>query len=426
MRTLPSEPTGALPHAPLSVRPQRAPLLSWPFALLLGVQLSYGFVFSTFLLLPKYLAAEHHAKPATIGQLAAVSLLASVLSAPPVGWAIGRMNRGVLIVVGALLGGSASVAFASLEAVGPAMFLLRVLQGIAFVLVFNSSGTLAADNAPSERLGQTLGLWGLAMLVTNAIAPGLLEPLAAQYGWVPVFASAGLFGLVAAGLGTVLAVRERARPGTRSSTTSVVEPRRSVVFLVVVLLGAGLGTAFTFIPPFALERGIDQVRPFFIGYTIAAVAARMLLGGLGDRWGHVRIAVVCVALYALALGLGAALSPRILAIVGAGIGLAHGLAYPGLNAVALENAAPNQRGTVMAYYNAAFNVGFAASTAVLGPLAGVLGYSAVFAVVAICVGLGVPLLLRLPERRLHGLQVEAKPCHEPNQIAPRRSPPAAS
>jgi predicted MFS family arabinose efflux permease len=270
------------------------------------------------------------------------------------------------------------------------------------VLVFNANGTLVTDLVPSQRLGQALGLWGLAMLVTNALAPALLEPVAARHGWDPVFYVAGAAGLVSAALGALVG-RQRRAPNHETNTEPLArlfDLRRLALFGATALMGAGLGSMFTFVQPFALELGIDRVSGFFLGYTAGAVASRVGLGGLADQHGRARVSALALTLYAASVLATAWLSPGMLAVVGTGLGVAHGIGYPAMNALAVEDASPRQRGAVMAYYNGAFNVGFAASVTAFGEVAQALGYPIVFVLAGGLVLAGAIALVRLPVRHL--------------------------
>ncbi len=386
---------------PSSHAPSRPPLLTTRFGLLLAVQLTYGFVFSAFLLLPKYLKTVHDADADVIGQLSGAALIAAVAAVPLLSWLLSRTSRGLLIVAGALLGGIASLGFAFVDVVGPTMFALRLLQGVAFVLVFNACGTLVTDLVPQERLGQALGLWGLAMLVTNAIAPALLEPIADHHGWHPVFYVAGAAGLVTACVGLMVTAAggpERNEPPAAPSV--VFDLRRLAIFAITALMGAGLGTMFTFVQPFALDLGIERVSGFFLGYTVAAIGARVGLGGLADRWSRARVSAAALIVYAASVFATAWLSPELLFVVGAGIGLSHGVGYPAMNALAIEGATAPQRGAVMAYFNGAFNAGFAVSVIAFGELAKTAGYPVVFLVAGGLVFAGAATMTRLPGRQL--------------------------
>jgi MFS family permease len=71
-----------------------------------------------------------------------------------------------------------------------------------------------------------------------------------------------------------------------------------------------------------------------------------------------------------------------LGALGLVFGLAHGAFYPSLNALALEGVRREQRGTIGAYFNAAFNGGVLIVTFCFGQIAQAYGYRVVFLLVA--------------------------------------------
>src|SRR3954469_8082033 len=87
-------------------------LLSRPFLLVLCVQFCFGLSYSTFFLLPKFLARQFHAHADAIGAVAASALLASVLASPWTGAWLDRGARRPFIVYGALVNGLSACAFA--------------------------------------------------------------------------------------------------------------------------------------------------------------------------------------------------------------------------------------------------------------------------------------------------------------------------
>lgn len=85
-----------------------------------------------------------------------------------------------------------------------------------------------------------------------------------------------------------------------------------------------------------------------------------------------------------------------LLLSGALLGLAHGLFYPAFNAVAVDLAGDRERGKAMAAYNAAFNLGFAGGSYLLGYLAILAGYPAIFFMTTVVCALGYLLLVTVP------------------------------
>jgi MFS family permease len=146
--------------------------------------------------------------------------------------------------------------------------------------------------------------------------------------------------------------------------------------------GAAFGVMFTFTQPLALSLGDTHISPLFAGYTAAALLVRLVFGNLADRLGRARVGAAALAFYALVVASTAGLAPGWLSVVGIGFGLAHGAFYPSLNALALEGAARDERGTIGAYFNAAFNGGVLIVTYCFGQVAQAYGYRVVFLLVA--------------------------------------------
>ena len=73
------------------------------FLLLLAIQHTFGFAFSAFFLLPKYLSVELGAGPQVIGQVTAVAMVAGVVAVPFLAPLLDRRRRRPIIIAGSLL-----------------------------------------------------------------------------------------------------------------------------------------------------------------------------------------------------------------------------------------------------------------------------------------------------------------------------------
>ena len=361
-------------------------LLSKPFVLMLCVQFCFGLSYSTFFLLPKFLAQSFHADADTIGAVASTALFAGVLAVPFIGALIDRHSRRSVIVLGALVNTLTAGAFVAVHSVAWPLFVLRAANGISYALVFNGIVTWAADLAPAKKLSQAIGLCGAASTVANAMAPAVGEAVADSYGWPSVFALGGAAALVSALL--ALGIREQRAPqaatanadhaAAPSALSLVLEPRRAGAFVCSMAAGGGFGVMFTFSQPFALLLGAEKVSGLFLGYTGCAVLVRLCLGGVADRFGRRRIAFAALVLYGLVVCMTSQLRPSLLFALGAGMGLAHGLLYPALNALAVDGVSRARRGAVMTYFLGCFNGGFALCVLGMGLVAKSHGYPIVF------------------------------------------------
>lgn len=388
-------------NEPVSSEP-RPRLLTRSFGALLVAQAGFGYAFSSYLLLPKFLVTELAAGPEDIGRIEAIHGIAIVLLMPAIGGVVDRLGRRGFLTAGALLMACASFGFAWVESVGPLLYALRALHGIAFAMAFSGGATLAVDQAPPQRLAQAIGLFGLTFLSMNAVAPAAVEEIASGRGWSTAFASAGLAALACALLSRLL--RERPTPPHADEAVPSVwefarRPRQIRTSLVIGLAGAALGVVFRFYQPFALELGIEQVKSFFVAYALAAVCVRVGFGELVDRAGRRRVSLVCLVLYVAILVSLTQLRPGTLAFFGAAMGITHGLFYPALNAVAVEGVGARERGKVMALFQASWQVGFSLAQAALGALAERRGYPAVFVAGALCSLVALVVLALSPEGR---------------------------
>lgn len=376
-----------------SPEPGEPRLLSRDFLLVLATQLAFGFAFSSFFLLPKFVVTKLHGTPSQVGYVGALAVLMAVVGSPLAGKLLDRGPRRPLIIAGTSLSALASFAFLGVSELGPYLYAVRALQGVSATVFFVATGTLVADLAPPARLGQALGLWGSASLVMNAVATLVAERIAHDFSWSGVFALAGAFGTVGALLALLL--REPVRklePAPKLAAPGAILRERLPALWAGVAGGAAFGVMFTFVPPFALRLGELHVSPLFAGYTASALALRLLFGNLVDRIGRARVAVAALAFYTLVVASTAALAPGWLGVLGLAFGLAHGAYYPSVNALALENASHHQRGTISGYFNASFNAGVLLVTFCFGQVAQAYGYPTIFVLVALITATGCPLL----------------------------------
>jgi len=371
-----------------------APLLTRGFVAVLATQSAFGFSFACFFLLPKWMATELGAGPLEIGQVTALYGVATMVFMPLAGSWVDRFGRLGFLRAGIALLGLSALGFLWVEELGPLLYGLRFLHGVAWALAFTGAGAVVTDHAPPERMGQAIGLFGVSMLAMNALAPGTAELIADRSGWDWVFWLSSAAAAISLGLSWSLHETHIAAPDGQVPGLASVLGRRRVVwtFAIIACFGVSFGAMFTFSQPFALAVGIPQVSSFFIAYTAAAIFVRLALGPLADRAGRERVVLASGIAYGLAVLGMAALAPGRLAWIGLGFGTAHGLMYPSLNAVALEDAGPHERGKVMALFNGSFNLGWTVGAIGLGVLAEQAGYPWVFVVASAVSFLGAGVL----------------------------------
>ncbi len=368
----------------------------------LAVQALFGLSFSAFLMLPKFLHVELHASATEIGWVTAGALIVGAFAAPFAGPISARVSPRTLLLGGVLGSALAAILYLFVDSMGPLLYALRVVQGLTYFVVFNTTATFVADRIPTARLSQAIGYLGLSMLATNALAPAVIEPLADKIGWGPAFASAGVVALLAVPLVRSLKEPTSAAPQrTEASNLDVAAPRLLAAYFVSGLVGLGLGTLFTFTQPFALALGAKRVGEFFFGHVGAAVVMRLSLVKLTDRVGPGRVALGALVLYGLVTLSATQLTPSMLLPLGIGLGTAHGLIYPSLTAFTLGDVSSNKRSAVMGWFTGAYHVGYSLAVLGFGPLADAAGFPLVFCLAGVFVLTGVwPLFRAVRPREL--------------------------
>jgi len=386
--------------SPDSAAPEKAGILyTKGFVLLLWHQLAFAFSFSTFFLLPKFLAADLHAPPIAIGIVMAMFGLSAIVAMPLLGFGIDRVDRRIFLRAGSALLAVTSFGFLWVDRVGSLAATLRGLQGVAWFTAFTAGLAITSDMAPPSRMAEALGLFGVASIFMNAAAPAVAESLADRAGYGAVFALAGTMAVIATGL----SLRVVEPPAGRAVRTARRAPFSSVLARPVTWMmapimgisGAAFGVMFSFSQPFALASGIHHVSGFFIAYTGGALCVRVGLASVVDRVGRHRVGVAALALYGASLVGMNGLTPFRLVLFGGLFGLAHGLFFPAFNAMVLETTRSHERGTAMTLSNGFFTVGTACVFG-LGFAVERIGYVAVFRCTAIATMVGALLLTAWP------------------------------
>ena len=367
----------------------------------LVAQLLFGFGWSIFLLLPKYYTTVLHVGPEHLGRISSTGGVVGLLAAPLAGYALDRLGRVTFFRVGCALLLLLALGFLQVREAGLAVYLLQALVTSAFVLSFNSTAALITDHAPAEQMGRAIGWLGGVNVAMNAVATVVAEPLAERFGWSSVFILAAVtavaalaFSLSLRECGGSMAAVQGATTGAAPAVGSIV-----VVLSVTVLNGACFIAVFSFIQPYVLDLGGKEIRYFLIGFSAAAVLCRVLMGGLGDRFGRSLVSGAALCGYGLCAYFMVSLDTSRLLLYGLLFGAAHGVLYPTLNALVASIMPVSRRGLAMVLYNAAFNLGMIVGAFGWGRLAERRGYPSMYELVAWVAGVAAAFLWwRRPER----------------------------
>jgi MFS family permease len=353
------------------------PLVSPAFARVAIANFCFFLTFASFFLLPLHVR-DLGGSERTVGFVMGTNGVAGLVSVFLLGPVLDRYDRRLFLRGGLTVMLLATLGYLAVDRIGPLLFGLRVVQGIAFAAGFNAASTLAAELAPPTRRAAALGIFGVSTLGTHALAPTIGEQLIAAGGFELLFVVAAAYSAVGLVLTIGLPASDvsgRSR-GVRLPITRVL---RSTI-AVVALTGIAFGTVITFIPTFVRhDAQLGSVSTFFLTYTGTAIGTRFVAGGLGDTFGYRRVIVPALAVLGLSIAaLATVHSVAALAVVGAVFGTAQGIVYPTLNAYAIEQAPVGQFGRLQTLFNGAFNLGVTSGSFALGIVADAYGHRPVF------------------------------------------------
>jgi MFS family permease len=360
-----------------------APLFAGPFARVTIANFFFFLNFASFFLLPLYVKALGGSE-STVGLVMGTGGAATFLTLPVVAVLIDRLGRRRLLILGALGMTAASICYLRVDTIGPALFAVRALQGASFAAAFTATTAFAAAFAPPDRRAQALGIFGLSVLLTHAIAPAVGEEIIQRLGFHALFAITGAWTMV------VLLVAAQLPPGVVARSTGA-QPApwhfdrvQWIVAATMALSGMGFGAVITFTPTFIHGEALGRVGVFFAAYTTTAILTRFVGAGLSDSFG--RRAVIIPTLLILggsALTMAFVRGIPLLVCAGALFGAAQGISYPTLHAFLVDVTAEAHLGRAQALFNGSFNFGVTSSAFIFGVAAQQLGYRPMFALASL-------------------------------------------
>jgi MFS family permease len=360
------------------------------FARVATANFFFFLTFASFFLLPLHIRALGGSER-TIGLVMGMAGLSGLASILFVGALLDRFGRRIFLLGGLGVMALTSAAFLFVDRIGPALFILRAVQGLAFAAGFNAASTLAVEFAPPGRRAAALGIFGISTLGTHALAPSLGEVLISHGGFPLLFLVAAAFSAVGFALAWPL---DAPRPAARHGGATRLPWTNDLLTAIgtVACCGVAFGAVITYVPTFVRDEHLGPVATFFLTYTAAAVLTRVTAGGLGDVFGRRRIILPALAALALSIVLLAAVRST-LGLAGAAFvfGTAQGIVDPTLNAFTVDLADAAQLGRAQTLYNGTFNLGVTAGSIVLGSVVQAEGHRVMFlgAASLAAVGLGI-------------------------------------
>ena len=367
-----------------------APIFTRSFILLCGATILWSSAhYLVLTALPVFLTQMGLATGFVGGFIGAFAILALMVRFP-VGMAVDRFGSRVFGAAGAGLLTVACLLYAVVPSVPARLplanavpFLLPIAglaHGVGFGTYGTSASSFVAYAAPVARRGEAVGYYGVLLNVAKAAAAGVSLLIVVAWGFSVLLGMAA----VMAGLGAILwsTLADAPRPVRgRSSASQRFRFDRKVLApaLVGAAMAAGAGVALAFVPLVGLERGVANPGIYFTAMAFASILFRIAAGRVADSYGRSVSIVPGMLLASAGLMLVAhASSTEMLALAGAVCGIGLASADPALQALVMDVAEPDRRGSAMATYYALVDLGVSTGSAAAGQLVPIWGYGGAF------------------------------------------------
>ncbi|WP_263260976.1 MFS transporter [Pseudomonas sp. RIT-PI-S] len=340
------------------------------------------------------------------GLVISVQYLATLLSRPYASRIIDNRGSKLAVILG-LTGCGASGVFMLLAAWLQAfpgaslscLFVGRIVLGAAESLVGSGSIGWGIGRVGAANTAKVISWNGIASYGALAIgAPGGVW-LVQQLGlW-----SMGVAVLLLSALGVALAWPKLAAPVVSGERLPFIHVLGRVLphGCGLALGGIGFGTIATFITLYYASRHWGNAALCLSLFGGCFICARLLFGGMINRLGGFRVAIVCLGVEALGLLL-LWLAPGVeLAMAGAALsGFGFSLVFPALGVEAVNLVPASSRGAAVGAYSLFVDLSLGLTGPVAGAVASGFGFASIFLLAAFAAAAGLLLSLRLYRQQL--------------------------
>jgi len=369
----------------------RPPLLTRRFVLVVATGLLYFLALGMLLpVTPLYVQRRLGGGDVSVGVAVGALFVGAVLLRPYAGRVGDRIGRRLLIIGGAVVVTVSTALYGVFESIGW-LIGMRSLTGLGEAAFFVGAATMITDLSPTERRGEALSYWSVAIYGGLGVGPALGEAVLGDDRYVATFiVSAGL-ALLAALLALVTTEVERPEPAPEGVP---IVNRAALLPGSVLFLGLCSLAAFTaFVRLYIDELGLSGGEGIFLLYGGLVLVVRIVGARLPDvlgarRAGTGALVANCAGMVVMASwrGVGGLVVGTVLFAAG------QSLLYPSLLLLALRLAPESERASVVGTFSSFFDLSQGLGALGLGVVAALAGYRGTFAAAAVLAACGLVLL----------------------------------
>lgn len=302
-------------------------------------------------------------------------------------------GRKLIMILGSVGMAASAVLYVIALSTGPLLG-VRILQGLTFSVTNTAAAALVADISPPLRRGEAVGYYGMSNNMAMASGPALGVLIMEKIDFNGLFLISSSLALVS--FVFALLIREpvrQSRPPLIHRPPLIVRTALFPTFIFYSFTIAA-GAVVTFLPLFAVQRGIGNPGLFFTVQALVMVAVRSWTGQLSDRYGRGAVAVPGLIIGAISIALLSQASSLAM-FLGAAVLYACAFAsiQPALMALVIDRAKTETRGTAMGTYMLAMDLGMGSGALIWGLLSDAWGYSRMYLVASLMLLISIAAFL---------------------------------
>lgn len=347
----------------------------------------YFFIYlsvSMFYLFPLFLDHFHPTK-SRVGLIMGIHSVTAILVRPLFGRILDKEGGRKVTLIGLLIMIATMPGFYLIGSAGWLALALRAVNGIGWGIATTAMLAMCSDLAPADRMAQSLGIIGVAGIVSQAFGPTLAEEILRHYTFNAVF-TVSLIMLGASFLS--IAIIKETRMKVVPDHAMRVPGLSAYPFLILLLIaampithGAVRGTVLNFIALYGASAGFSRVGPFFLAFSAAAIITRLGLGDISDRYGRKRIILPAALLVGInLLWIGRVHTYGEFITSGFVAGLGQGLIFPALSTYIIDFLGHENKGLAIGLYLSLFDIGMGLGSPLFGWISDVAGYRQMYTV----------------------------------------------
>ncbi len=315
-----------------------------------------------------------------VGVLVGIMGVAALVSRFFVGAILTRYSEKKVMLFGITLFAAALLASIVFRSFWP-LFIVRVIQGIAFASMHTAAFTYAVKTISPAHRGQGLAYFTLSTFLAMAVAAPFGMFLVNRYNFTVFFLACASLCVCSfllswiAKEGETIGVPEQ---NARSHSTFLVEWKVVVPSVAAFLQMFVYGALAAFFPLYALQCGVTNPGLFFTAIGVVTVVGRAFGGKILDTYNKEKMIVTLILIMMVAMAI-LSVSNNLPMFIFVGLLYGTGMTFfmPASLVYALEYSG-SSGGPAVATFNASFDLGVALGPAIIGLIVPLAGYPVMF------------------------------------------------